>query len=109
MVLSSRHPPVWDRLGNRPKLVRRQRFESLPLAVQDADVWAEEFVRRAGKIVAINVDHVDQPVRSEVDGIDKDLRSYLVRRDRYLSNRIDGPSDVRRISDGDEFCARREF
>src|SRR5262245_29142478 len=63
VILRSGHPAVRQRRGHWPEFVRRQFFQMLSLPPQNAHMWAEELVRRAGKKIAIPFLHVNEPMR----------------------------------------------
>ena len=63
--------------GRRPHLVGAVALEQLGPAEQDADVRAEELVRRADQEVAPDRGHVDRAVRGEVDGVDVRERARI--------------------------------
>ncbi len=78
VILGAGHPAIGQRFRRGLDLVGRQRFQQCTAAPKDADVGAEELVRRAGQEIAVPILHIDRPMRRIVDGIEKDLGSRAV-------------------------------
>ena len=79
-------------VGGRAHLVRTPALEQLRASVRDAEVRAEELVRRADQHVDAPVRDVDRPVRPVVDGVGPGERAGVVRE-------LDDPPDVRQRAD----------
>ena len=79
VVLRAGHPAIRQRLGGRLHLVGGQRLQQGAPPPQNADVRAEELVRRAGQEVAIPRLHVDGAVRRVMHGVEVDQRPRRVR------------------------------
>src|SRR5216684_7168151 len=75
VILRTSLRPLRRPVGRGIELRERQRVEQLAAREQDACMRAVELVRRTGQKVAADLLHIDQVVRYEMDGIDKEKRA----------------------------------
>ena len=60
---------------------------------------AEELVAGAGQEVAIQCAHIDEPMRSEMYGVDEGHRANLMRQAHDFGDIVDGADGIRSVSD----------
>src|SRR5439155_24866816 len=73
MILGAGLGPFRRSIRCRDQFRKIERFEEVVPAIKNSDMRAVELVGGAGEEVAIPIAHIDQLMRSKMDGIDKDL------------------------------------
>src|SRR5690348_14178592 len=102
-------PAIGKSFGSGTDLVRTEAEELIALAEDAAHVRAEEFIRRAGKKIAIESANVNRAVRGVMHCVDEGERAGGVGKVNDFGDGIDGADGVGGIADGDEFRARSDF
>src|SRR5579863_200614 len=103
--LRSGLPAIRQSFGSGPNFVGTEAHQQVAFAVNATHVWAEEFIWGTGQEVAIERAHVNDAMRSVMDGVNKGKRSGIVREMNDFADWINGTNGVGSVADGDELGA----